>query len=94
MGLPVDQYGCSFWWKDKEGNDAMTQWSPMSDKTEYFQPSTKSFMMNFRVANLVELLEVLKEEGVEVVGEIEEYSYGKFGWILTLKAIRLNYGSR
>ena len=39
-------------------------------------------MMNFRVENLVELLDVLKEEGVRVVGEIEEYDYGKFGWIL------------
>jgi predicted enzyme related to lactoylglutathione lyase len=39
-------------------------------------------MMNFRVENLVELLKALKEEGVEVVGEMEEFEYGKFGWIL------------
>ena len=39
-------------------------------------------MMNFRVENLVELLEALKKEGVTVVGEMEEYDYGKFGWIL------------
>tara|TARA_B100000749_G_C18250643_1_gene392170 strand:- start:506 stop:679 length:174 start_codon:yes stop_codon:yes gene_type:complete len=39
-------------------------------------------MMNFRVENLVELLKVLKEEGVTVIGEIEEFEYGKFGWIL------------
>lgn len=39
-------------------------------------------MFNYRVENLTELLNVLKEEGVTVVGEIKEYSYGKFGWIL------------
>lgn len=39
-------------------------------------------MMNLRVENLIELLDVLKKEGVTVVGEIEEYEYGKFGWIL------------
>ena len=39
-------------------------------------------MMNFRVENLVELLNILKEEGVTIVGEIAEYPYGKFGWIL------------
>lgn len=82
LGLPVDNYGCSFWWKDKEGKDAMTQWSPMSDSTEYFNPSTKPFMMNFRVENLEELMKVLKAEGVQIVGKVEEYSYGKFGWIL------------
>ena len=38
--------------------------------------------MNFRVNDLKGLLEVLKKEGVKVVGEIEEYDYGKFGWIL------------
>ncbi|WP_299188644.1 VOC family protein [uncultured Aquimarina sp.] len=82
LGLPVDDYGCTFWWKDKEGNDCSTQWSPFKEDTNYFAPSKKEFMMNFRVENLVELLEVLKKEGVTVVGEIEEYEYGKFGWIV------------
>lgn len=39
-------------------------------------------MMNFRVENLVELLALLKKEGVTIVGEIEAYEYGKFGWIM------------
>jgi len=82
LGLPVDDYGCTFWWKDKEGNDCSTQWSPFKEDTNYFAPSKKEFMMNFRVDNLVELLKVLKKEGVTVVGEIEEYEYGKFGWIV------------
>ena len=82
LGLPVDDYGCTFKWKDQEGKDCLTQWSPFKDDTEYFQPSEKQFMMNFRVENLHELLATLKEEGVTVVGEVEEYDYGKFGWIL------------
>ena len=28
------------------------------------------------------MLEELREEGVTVVGEVEEYEYGKFGWIM------------
>jgi len=82
LGLPVDSYGCTFWWKDKEGKDCSTQWSPFKETTEYFKPSDKQFMMNFRVENLEELLTVLKEEGVTVVGDMEVYDYGKFGWIL------------
>lgn len=39
-------------------------------------------MFNYRVENLHELLTVLKEEGVTIVGKVEEYEYGKFGWIL------------
>ncbi|TAI47233.1 VOC family protein [Flagellimonas allohymeniacidonis] len=82
LGIPTDNYGWSFWWKDAEGNDCMTQWSPMKDDTTYFAPSEKQFMMNFRVENLVELLAALEKEGVTIVGEIQEFDYGKFGWIL------------
>ena len=39
-------------------------------------------MINYRVENLEELLKVLKKEGVTIVGEMETYDYGKFGWIL------------
>jgi len=86
LGLPVDEYGASFRWldvNDKEAKvPALTAWSPFKDDTTYFAPSEKPFMFNYRVENLVELLKVLKEEGVQVVGEVEEFSYGKFAWIM------------
>ncbi|MBT8210157.1 MAG: VOC family protein, partial [Eudoraea sp.] len=82
LGLNTDQYGCTFWWKDDSGKSCSTQWSPFKEDTSYFDPSEKSYMMNFRVENLVELLDTLKEEGVTVIGEMQEYDYGKFGWIL------------
>ncbi|WP_374106914.1 VOC family protein [Flavobacterium litorale] len=82
LGLATDDYGWSFWWHDKEGNAAMTQWSPFANDTKYFEPSEKQFMQNFRVNNLDTLLEKLKAAGVTVVGKPESYDYGKFGWIL------------
>ena len=82
LGLNTDDYGCTFWWKDEKGNKCSTQWSPFKNDTTYFEPSKKEFMMNFRVENLKELLDILKSEGVTIVGEMEEYDYGKFGWIL------------
>lgn len=82
LGLKTDQYGSTFWWKDKEGNDCSTQWSPFAEDTTYFSPSEKQFMQNFRVENLELLLEKLKQEGVTIVGDMETYDYGKFGWIL------------
>tara|TARA_R110002167_G_scaffold293937_3_gene498617 strand:+ start:6986 stop:7372 length:387 start_codon:yes stop_codon:yes gene_type:complete len=82
LGLNTDEYGCTFLWKDKEGNECSTQWSPFAHDTKYFGPSKKDFMFNYRVENLKELLDVLKEEGVTIVGKMEEFEYGKFGWIL------------
>jgi predicted enzyme related to lactoylglutathione lyase len=82
LGLNTDDYGCTFWWKDEENKKCATQWSPFKSDTDYFEPSKKEFMINFRVENLVELLNILTKEGVTVVGKMEEYDYGKFAWIL------------
>ncbi len=84
LSFNTDDWGCTFWWKDKDGNKASTQWSPFDKKTDYFSPSKKDFMFNYRVENLVELLEELKQDGVTVIDKIEEYDYGKFGWIIDL----------
>lgn len=82
LGLKTDDYGSTFWWKDNNGEDCCTQWSPFADDSTYFAPSEKQFMQNFRVHNLEKLLLQLKEEGVTIVGEMESYDYGKFGWIM------------
>jgi len=82
LGLAVDEYGCTFRWKDENHQNATTHWSPFDTKTTYFEPSTKDFMINFRDENLQALLETLKKEGVTVIDKIEKYQYGKFGWIL------------
>ena len=89
LGLNTDDYGCAFWWKDNDGKACSTQWSPFKDDTEYFAPSKKEFMQNFRVANLESLLSQLKSEGITVVGEMESYDYGKFGWILDLEGNKI-----
>lgn len=86
LDLPVDEYGASFRWIDVNDREtktpALTAWSPFKDDTKYFSPSDKPYMFNYRVENLVELLKVLKEEGVQIVGEMQEFSYGKFAWIM------------
>ena len=82
LGFNTDDYGCTFWWKDEQGKKASTQWSPFKKDSEYFEPSKKEFMFNYRVENLSSLIETLKKEGVTVVGGIDEYDYGKFAWIL------------
>lgn len=84
LGFQTDDYGAMFEWRENEPphNKACTQWSPFSETTNYFAPSDKPFMLNFRVENLVELLALLKNEGVTIVGEMQEFEYGKFAWII------------
>lgn len=84
LGIESDKYGGLFKWRDHDDKDQVctTAWSPFDKDTQYFKPSEKEYMFNYRVENLIELLDELKKEGVKVVGEIEEFEYGKFGWIM------------
>ena len=84
LGIESDQYGATFEWMDPDGHQekCYTAWSPFSRDTKYFHPSEKPFMFNYRVDDLEALLEALRKEGVEVVGNVEEFEYGKFAWIM------------
>lgn len=84
LGFDTTPYGTSFEWRDLDDSTrtGLTQWNPFPETTKYFDPSTKEFMINYRVANLEELVEQLKNEGVTILDGIETYDYGKFVHIL------------
>jgi len=84
LGLNATEYGANFEWRhlDDPEKKGTSVWSPFKSDTKYFEPSTKDFMINFRVENLVWLLDELKKEGVEQIGEMAEYEYGKFAYIM------------
>lgn len=80
---PVGESGVFEWkQKDKPDNFGHMVWAPFEEGTNYFAPSKKGFMVNYRVENLEALIEQLRKEGVDVVGEIERYNHGKFGWVM------------
>ena len=85
LGIITDQYGTMFKSRDIDNSDLITylQWSPFDKKTDYFDPSKKEFMINYRVQNIEEFVKVLKERGVTILDEITEYGeIGKFVHIL------------
>ena len=84
LGIKSGRYGGTFEWRHSEdaSKKGYTAWTPFTKDSDYFDPSDKEFMYNYRVVDLEKLLDVLRKEGVEVVGEMEEYDYGKFGWIM------------
>ena len=82
----------SFHWRDKDHPDTIgaTAFSIFPATTKHFDPSTASFMINFRVANLERLLAQLKQEGVKVDDKIEgDDSSGKFGWAMDPEGNRI-----
>jgi predicted enzyme related to lactoylglutathione lyase len=84
LGLNTNPYGATFEWYESADSTkkGQTQWTPFAETTKYFEPSTKDFMINYRVENLEALVEELKKNGVTIVDTIETYDYGKFIHIL------------
>ena len=90
LGFDVTDYGVQFSWKQEAGaKEGYTLWSTFPDKTKYFEPSTKDFMINYRVHDLEALVAALKEEGVTVLDNIETYEYGKFVHILDIEGNKI-----
>ena len=58
------------------------QWCPFKKGDEYFAPSKKDFMINYRVNNIEGMVTKLKENGVTVLDTIATYDYGKFVHIM------------
>lgn len=84
LGLATTDYGATFEWRQAEdpSRTGTTAWCVFPQDTKYFNPSSKPFMINYRVADIVALVEQLKKDNVTVVDEIAEYDYGKFVHIL------------
>jgi predicted enzyme related to lactoylglutathione lyase len=84
LGLDTQDFGLMFKWREAESPAKVgyTVWSPFAKDTDYFAPSEKPFMFNYRVADLVGLIAALKHEGVKVVGDVEQHENGKFAWVL------------
>src|SRR5438874_2039393 len=91
LGLNTNQYGAVFEWRQATDSSkkGFSQWSPFSEKTKYFEPSTKEFMINYRVENLGALVEELKKEGVTITDTIATVDYGKFVHIMDIEGNKI-----
>ena len=85
LGVDVQSWGgTAFSWTDADGKPfaGTTVWSIGPDTGKQFDPSSSSFMINYRVEDLLALVKVLKEEGCNVMEKIDDSEYGKFAWVI------------
>jgi predicted enzyme related to lactoylglutathione lyase len=84
LGLDLESWGGAIleWSNDKAGDGGQTVWSTADHDSKWFSPSESSFMINYRVDSMDELLEHLKQNGVEIVKGPDTDFNGKFAWIM------------
>ncbi len=84
LGLALDGYGSAFEFRNAHRPEEINylRWSPFDEKTDYFDPSEKDFMINYRVQNIEALVDNLEANGVKILDDIVSYDYGKFVHIM------------
>ena len=83
LGLDVQSWGgAALRWGTPENPGGTTVWSLFASDTDHFAPSAASFMINYRVDNLAEMLHALRTNGCNVEDRVDESEFGKFGWVI------------
>src|SRR5262245_2339076 len=91
LGVPIepDQTYGMFTAGNADGATELTVWTVFPMETTYFAPSTAPFMVNYRVADLDKMLAQLRTAGAQVEDRVEDYDYGRFGWVLDPEGNRI-----
>jgi predicted enzyme related to lactoylglutathione lyase len=84
LGMALEDFGGAIlkWQDDKAEDRGLTVWHVAEGDSQWFSPSSSSFMINYRVDNLDEMVEQLRAGGVDVIQGPESHENGKFAWIL------------
>jgi predicted enzyme related to lactoylglutathione lyase len=84
LGLSLESWGGSIlkWPEDKAEDGGLTVWNAADADTKWFSPSESSFMINYRVDNMDELIAQLKANDIEIQKGPESHENGKFAWIM------------
>ena len=81
------EWGAMFPFKNDSG-EGFSLFSQFKDDSDYFGPSDKPFMVNFRVDDLDSMIAGLEAKGLEVLGRQDE-DYGRFAWILDPDGLKI-----
>jgi predicted enzyme related to lactoylglutathione lyase len=84
LGMALESFGGAIlkWPDDRAEDGGLTVWHIADKESQWFSPSDSSFMINYRVDNLDEMIEQLHASGIEIIGGPESHENGKFAWIM------------
>ena len=84
LGISLEDFGGAVlkWPDDKAEDKGLTVWHIAEKESQWFSPSDSSFMINYRVDDLVEMIAQLRAGGVEIIQGPESHENGKFAWVM------------
>jgi predicted enzyme related to lactoylglutathione lyase len=84
LGIQLEPWGGAIlrWPEDKADDKGLTVWHVADKNSQWFSPSPSSFMINYRIDNMSDMLEQLMRNGVEIVKGPDSDDNGTFAWVL------------
>jgi len=84
LGIQLEPWGGAIlrWADDRSGDTGLTVWHVAEKNTEWFSPSASSFMINYRIDSMSEMLARLTQNDVDILKGPESHENGKFAWVL------------
>ena len=84
LGIRFEPWGGAIlrWSDDTSADKGVTVWHVAETNTEWFSPSAASFMINYRIDSMSEMVKQLKQNGVEILKGPESHENGTFAWVL------------
>jgi len=81
LGLPLESWGGAALKYDAPMHPPALIWSTFPASTDYFEPSTGAFMVNYAVDDMEAFLARLRTKKVEILKRADDEN-GRFAWIL------------
>ena len=84
LGIALESFGGAIlrWPDDKAEDKGLTVWHIAEKESQWFSPSDSSFMINYRVDDLGEMIAQLRAGGVEIIQGPESHENGRFAWVM------------
>lgn len=82
LGMPTEAWGGAALRYDAPKHPPALGWNAFPASTNYFAPSTGTFMINYSVDDMDALVARLNEKGVTILKRDDSDANGRFAWIL------------
>ena len=82
LGIKVEAWGGAMLPYDAPKHPPVLTLNVFKEHSDYMEPSTREFMLNFAVDDLSAFLERLKAKGVTILKHDDSDPSGKFAWIV------------
>jgi predicted enzyme related to lactoylglutathione lyase len=82
LGLPLQAWGGAVLHYDATNHPPAAAWTAIPASSNYFAPSTSTFMIDYTVDDMDAIVTRLKAKDVEILKRVDDDANGRFAWIL------------